>query len=76
MRLLGFIPPQKGYAPFTYQLMRSRSHPAEGSSDMKYEAPVITDYGTLVALTAGQSEGEETDRDFPAHTKKSDLTFS
>jgi hypothetical protein len=43
---------------------------------MEYEAPAITDYGTLVALTEGQSDGESTDRAFPAHTPKRDLTFS
>jgi hypothetical protein len=34
------------------------------------------DYGTLEALTAGQSEGEFTDRAFPVNTPKRDLTFS
>jgi hypothetical protein len=43
---------------------------------MAYEAPRVVDYGTLVALTAAQSDGERTDRDFPAGTPKNDLTFS
>jgi hypothetical protein len=43
---------------------------------MKYEAPKIVDYGTLAELTAGQQDGNFTDRDFPAHTPKKDLTFS
>lgn len=43
---------------------------------MKYEPPQVVDYGTLVALTAAQSDGDHTDRDFPAGTPKDDLTFS
>ena len=43
---------------------------------MTYEAPKIADYGTLVELTAGQTDGEALDRDFPAGTPKRDLTFS
>jgi hypothetical protein len=43
---------------------------------MEYETPVVIDYGTLAELTKGQSDGDETDRDFPAHTPKRDLTFS
>jgi hypothetical protein len=43
---------------------------------MSYEAPKVTDYGTLVQLTAGQTDGDFTDRDFPVHTPKQDLTFS
>jgi hypothetical protein len=43
---------------------------------MRYEAPQVIDYGTLVELTAGQTNGNFTDRDFPAHTPKDDLTFS
>jgi hypothetical protein len=41
-----------------------------------YEAPVVTDFGDLVDLTAQQSTGGFTDRTFPANTPKSDLTFS
>lgn len=48
----------------------------ERQGDILYEAPQITDYGTLVELTAAQSDGEFTDRDFPVHTPKKDLTFS
>jgi hypothetical protein len=43
---------------------------------MAYEAPKVVDYGTLVELTAGQQEGDFTDRDFPVNTPKRDLTFS
>jgi hypothetical protein len=43
---------------------------------MTYEVPQVKDYGTLVELTAGQANGDFTDKDFPAHTPKSDLTFS
>jgi hypothetical protein len=43
---------------------------------MEYEAPKVVDYGTLAELTAGQSDGNFTDRDFPVHTPKADLTFS
>ena len=43
---------------------------------MRYETPAIVDYGSLAELTAGGMSGDFTDRDFPAHTPKSDLTFS
>ena len=43
---------------------------------MDYEAPKVVDYGTLIELTAGQSDGDYTDRDFPANTPKRDMTFS
>jgi hypothetical protein len=43
---------------------------------MGYEAPHVTDYGTLVELTAGQVDGDFTDAAFPEHTPKQDLTFS
>jgi hypothetical protein len=43
---------------------------------MKYQGPAVVDYGTLVELTAAQQDGEFTDRDFPVHTPKQDLTFS
>ena len=43
---------------------------------MGYEAPQVTDYGTLVELTAGQVDGDFTDAAFPEHTPKQDLTFS
>jgi hypothetical protein len=43
---------------------------------MRYEAPVVSDYGTLVELTAAQTDGNFTDRDFPVNTPKEDLTFS
>jgi hypothetical protein len=43
---------------------------------MAYQAPKVVDYGTLVQLTAGQKDGDFTDRAFPDHTPKKDLTFS
>lgn len=41
-----------------------------------YEAPRVRDYGRLTDITAGQTNGDVTDRDFPAHTPKQALTFS
>jgi hypothetical protein len=41
-----------------------------------YETPKIVDYGSLVELTAAQSDGDFTDKTFPVHTPKKDLTFS
>jgi hypothetical protein len=43
---------------------------------MNYEAPQIEDFGTLTQLTAGQQDGNFTDRAFPINTPKRDLTFS
>ena len=43
---------------------------------MAYETPEITDHGRLEDLTAGQVDGDYTDRDFPANTPRGDLTFS
>lgn len=43
---------------------------------MQYTAPKVVDYGTLVELTAGQTDGNFTDRAFPVLTPKKDLTFS
>ena len=43
---------------------------------MIYEVPAVVDYGTLYELTAAQSDGDFTDRDFPVNTPKKDLTFS
>jgi hypothetical protein len=45
-------------------------------AQMTYQAPKVTDYGSLVQLTAGQQNGNFTDRAFPDHTPKQDLTFS
>lgn len=42
----------------------------------RYEEPVVVDYGGLVELTAEGNEGECLDSDFPAGTRRSDLTFS
>jgi hypothetical protein len=43
---------------------------------MEYQPPKVTDYGDLTEITAGQVDGDFTDRDFPANTPKKDLTFS
>lgn len=43
---------------------------------MDYQGPEIVDLGDLQDVTAGQSSGDVTDRDFPAGTPSSDLTFS
>ena len=43
---------------------------------MQYEAPEVVDYGTLTDLTAGQEDGNFTDRDFPVNTPRSEITFS
>jgi hypothetical protein len=48
----------------------------DNGGSMTYEAPQVKDYGTLVQLTAGQTSGNFTDKDFPVHTPKQDLTFS
>jgi hypothetical protein len=41
-----------------------------------YETPMIEDHGSFEDLTAGSKEGESTDKAFPVHTPKKDLTFS
>jgi hypothetical protein len=41
-----------------------------------YEAPKITDYGSLTEITAGQVAGGRTDRVFPVGTPAGSLTFS
>jgi hypothetical protein len=43
---------------------------------MEYETPQVVDYGTLTDMTAGQMDGNFTDRDFPVDTPREDLTFS
>ena len=43
---------------------------------MQYEAPTVEDFGKLAELTAGQQDGNFTDRFFPVNTPKRDLTFS
>ena len=48
----------------------------QAGNNMRYETPEVVDYGTLTELTAGQQDGDFTDRDFPANTPKRDLTFS
>lgn len=42
----------------------------------EYEAPQVVDFGDLVALTAGESDGCDLDSSFPAGTPKRNLTFS
>jgi hypothetical protein len=43
---------------------------------MEYQAPKVSDYGDLTEITAGQSDGDFTDAQFPVQTPKRDLTFS
>lgn len=43
---------------------------------IEYEAPRIEDHGDLAELTAGNASGEFTDKLFPVHTPKKDITFS
>lgn len=43
---------------------------------IEYEVPRVKDHGDLAELTAGNKDGEWTDKDFPVHTLKKDLTFS
>lgn len=46
------------------------------SIEADYEAPRVVDYGKLTDITAGQANGDSTDRAFPVITPKSLLTFS
>jgi hypothetical protein len=48
----------------------------DNESTVEYEAPRVQDYGDLVELTAGNSDGESTDAVFPIATPKRSLTFS
>jgi hypothetical protein len=48
----------------------------EDTQQEKYERPTVVDYGDLVQLTAGGTEGEITDFDFPSGTPRGKLTFS
>jgi len=48
----------------------------EKDTTVEYEAPRIEDHGDLAELTAGNSTGEFTDKAFPVHTPKQDITFS
>ena len=41
-----------------------------------YEAPTVTDYGSLTDITAGQVTGARTDRTFPVGTPVGNVTFS
>jgi hypothetical protein len=42
----------------------------------QYETPELTVHGTFEALTQSLGAGSQIDKDFPAHTKVKDLTFS
>lgn len=48
----------------------------EHRESVEYESPDVVDYGDLVELTAGSSDGDFTDAAFPTNTPKRDLTFS
>ena len=41
-----------------------------------YKAPVVTDVGTVVERTLGESTGSQLDATFPSGTPFGDLTFS
>ena len=43
---------------------------------VQYETPEVEDFGKLEELTAGQQDGDYTDRDFPILTPRPLLTFS
>jgi hypothetical protein len=43
---------------------------------MEYEKPTVIDYGKITDLTAGQTNGNFTDKAFPVHFPKDQLTFS
>jgi hypothetical protein len=43
---------------------------------MEYETPQVVDYGELTDVTAGQMDGNFTDRDFPVNTPRDEITFS
>lgn len=42
----------------------------------EYTTPKIVDHGTVESITAGASDGDFLDADFPVTTPKKDLTFS
>ncbi len=48
----------------------------EHEQTVEYESPDVVDYGDLVDLTAGQTDGEATDATFLINTLKRNLTFS
>jgi hypothetical protein len=48
----------------------------ENERTSEYEAPAVVDFGDLVELTAGTSDGESTDQAFPVNTLRRNLTFS
>lgn len=49
---------------------------AKNDQDTTYDSPSVVDYGDLASLTAGSSDGDYTDADFPISTPKKNLTFS
>lgn len=44
--------------------------------DTDYIRPLVTDYGTVQAITAGQKDGNFTDANFDVNTPKDEITFS
>jgi len=56
--------------------MDIRSIQADDTAGERYERPAVVDYGDLLDLTAGTSDGCYLDADFPVLTKKSQLGFS
>jgi hypothetical protein len=43
---------------------------------LPYKAPIVTDVGTVIERTLGQSTGTSLDADFPTGTPFADHTFS
>ena len=43
---------------------------------IEYEAPVVTDYGSLTDITAARTTTGNTDAAFPAGTPAGSITFS
>jgi hypothetical protein len=48
----------------------------EDQTSTEYEAPEITDYGSLTEITANATSGADLDATFPQGTPAGDLTFS
>ncbi len=43
-------------------------NPQPTQAERGYEAPLVTDHGTLADLTAAQNQGAYIDGSYPAHT--------
>jgi hypothetical protein len=56
--------------------MEDPKHTEPTVAPVAYEAPKVTDYGSLTDITAGQVTGGRTDRTFPVGTPVGTITFS